>query len=184
LRPRRTNVVVVTALLLGSSAAAAPTKPLPLPSVVATDAAGVMTAVRRPGARAVLVNVWATWCDPCVEELPDILKFYNEHRARGLRLVLVSADSRDDTETVARFLAERGVQFTTYLKTGDDMAFIDGLDRRWDGTLPTSLLFDGSGQRRRLWQGPVTYDALKKEIVQVLADAPSQNERPTKRRKP
>jgi thiol-disulfide isomerase/thioredoxin len=185
LKPHRPTALAIASLLLSSVAFAAPSTPA-LPSVVATDAAGVMSAVRRPGARAVLVNIWATWCDPCVEELPDILKFYKESRQRGLRLVLVSADSRDDIEKVARFLGERGVEFTTYLKTGDDMAFIDGLDRRWDGTLPTSLLFDGSGQRQRLWQGPVTYDALKKELERVLngGPEPAKNERPTKRRKP
>ena len=48
------------------------------------------------------------------------------------------------------------------------MTFIDGLDPRWDGTLPASLLFDGSGQRKRLWSGPVTHDALKKELDGML----------------
>jgi thiol-disulfide isomerase/thioredoxin len=139
-----------------------------LPDVVTTDVAGVMSAVRRPGARAVLVNVWATWCDPCVEEMPDILKFYRDNQSLGLRLVLVSADSASARKKVARFLASMGVDFRSYLKTGDDMVFIDGLDPRWDGTLPTSLLFDGSGQRRHLWSGAVTYDALKKELDRVL----------------
>ena len=129
-----------------------------------------------------LVNVWATWCDPCVEEMPDVLRFYKENRARGLRLVLVSADSRNDGQKVARFLAERGVEFTTYLKTGDDMAFIDAIDKTWDGTLPSSLLFDGGGQRRKLWQGPVTFDDLKKELDRVLSSAAGDH--PTTRRKP
>ena len=102
--------------------------PRKLPEVVTTDIAGVMSAVRRPGATAVLVNVWATWCEPCVEEMPDILKFYRDNRDRGLRLVLVSADSASSKKQVARFLAKLGVEFRSYLKTGDDMVFIDGLD--------------------------------------------------------
>ncbi len=182
-----TATIVAVAVSTAATPAPAATK---LPTVVTTDAAGVMSAVRRPGARAVLVNVWATWCDPCVAEMPDLLKFYKAYQARGLRLVLVSADSRNDSEKVARFLGERGVQFTTYLKTGEDMAFIDAIDKSWDGTLPTSLLFDGSGQRRRLWQGPVTYDALKKELDRVLGGAAEEHPKtspttsPTTRRKP
>jgi thiol-disulfide isomerase/thioredoxin len=143
-----------------------------LPEVVATDVKGVLSAVRRPGAKAVLVNVWATWCDPCVEELPDILKFYKETRAQGLRLVLVSADASSAKKQVAKFLAERGVDFRTYLKTGDDMLFIDGLDPKWDGTLPASVLFDGNGQKQRLWSGPITYETLKKETQSYLGVSP------------
>ena len=51
-------------------------------------------AVRAPGARAVLVNVWATWCDPVAQEMPDLIRFYRDHREDGLRLVLVSAGRR------------------------------------------------------------------------------------------
>ena len=143
-----------------------------LPEVVSADIKAVMSAVRRPGARAVLVNVWATWCEPCVEEMPDILKFYKANRDRGLRLVLVSGDASDAKKQVSEFLATLGVDFRTYLKTGDDMLFIDGLDPRWNGTLPASLLFDGSGQRRRLWSGPVTLDALQKEAEGLLTAQP------------
>ena len=160
------------------------------PEVVTADVKAVMSAVRRPGAKAVLVNVWATWCDPCVAEMPDILKFYNESRNRGLRLILVSADASTAKKQVSRFLAGMGVEFRSYLKTGDDMAFIDGLDPRWDGTLPASLLFDGSGQKKRLWSGPVTYEALKKELDGMLSGAPEPatpsdpNEGQSKRRTP
>ena len=45
------------------------------------------------------------------------------------------------------------MDFPSYLKTGDDMEFIDGLDPKWDGTLPASLLFDGQGKQLHLWSG-------------------------------
>jgi thiol-disulfide isomerase/thioredoxin len=138
------------------------------PEVVAADIKEVMSAVRRPGAKAVLVNVWATWCEPCVAEMPDILKFYKERRDRGLRLILVSGDPSSEKKQVSSFLGGLGVDFRSYLKRGDDMVFIDGLDPGWDGTLPASLLFDGSGQKKRLWSGPVSYDALKKEVDPIL----------------
>jgi thiol-disulfide isomerase/thioredoxin len=141
----------------------------------------VMEAIKKPGARAVLVNVWATWCEPCMEEMPDILRFYKERKRRGLRLVLVSADPQEDRVRVARHLASLGVDFPSFLKTGDDMAFIDGLDPRWDGTLPASLLFDGQGQRRHLWKGQVSYTALAAKLDEVLAAKP---QTPEPRRKP
>ncbi len=164
------GAVAFAAAGAGPSASGAPAGKLP--EVVPANIEAVMSAVRRPGAKAVLVNVWATWCEPCVEEMPDILKFYKESRDHGLRLILVSADLSSEKKAVARFLASLGVDFRSYLKTGNDQTFIDGLDPRWNGTLPASLLFDGSGQRKRLWSGPVTHEALKKELGGLLTGHP------------
>ena len=179
--------VVALALAAPPLLAAPARKP---PEVVPADIKQVMSAVRRPGAKAVLVNVWATWCEPCVAEMPDILKFYKENRDRGLRLILVSGDLSTEKKAVSSFLASQGVDFRSYLKRGDDMVFIDGLDPAWDGTLPASLLFDGSGQKKRLWSGPVSYEALKKELDGMLAGSPetatpsNPNDSQTKRRTP
>jgi thiol-disulfide isomerase/thioredoxin len=180
------GVLVCGAVVCGFPAEGSAAPAGKLPEVVPADIGAVMAAVRRPGARAVLVNVWATWCEPCVTEMPDILKFYRTHRDRGLRLILVSADFSTEKKPVATFLASLGVDFRTYLKSGDDQSFIDGLDRRWNGTLPASLLFDGSGQRQRLWSGPVTYEALAKELEGILTAAPepSKKDSQAKRRTP
>src|SRR6266516_5714090 len=98
------------------------------PPLVTANAGGVLGAVREPGARAVLVNVWATWCQPCREEFPDLMRVARENRARGLRLMLVSADFDDAHGQVRAFLAREGVDFPSYLKAGDDMKFIEALD--------------------------------------------------------
>jgi len=120
------------------------------------------------GARVVLLNVWATWCVPCREEFPDLMRLRREYRERGLRLVLVSADVDSQIPAAKRFLAEQGVDFLTYLKQGADMPFIDSLDARWSGALPATLLYDGAG--RQLWfhEGKTTYDSLKTRIDQAL----------------
>jgi hypothetical protein len=83
--------------------------------------------------------------------------------------VLVSADPQAERAAVARYLGKLGVDFPSFLKTGDDMEFIDGLNPSWDGTLPATLLFDGQGQRLHLWSGTVTHAALKQKLDQVLA---------------
>jgi len=125
--------------------------------------------VRAGGARVVLLNVWATWCVPCREEFPDLMRLRREYRERGLRLVLVSADVDSQIPAAKRFLSEQGVDFLTYLKQGADMPFIDSLDARWSGALPATLLYDGVG--RQLWfhEGKTTYDSLKTRIDQALA---------------
>jgi thiol-disulfide isomerase/thioredoxin len=138
--------------------------PVPTPADLAT----ILAAVRAPGARAVLVNLWATWCDPCREEMPDLIRFYRAHRAEGLRLVLVSADDPGSPKDVARFLVEAGATGAqAFIKTGDDMVFINGLDARWSGALPASFLYDGRGGERRFWPGRVTLPDLEAALAQI-----------------
>jgi thiol-disulfide isomerase/thioredoxin len=129
----------------------------------------LLSVVGAPGARVVLLNVWATWCTPCREEFPDLLRIEREFRPRGLRLVLVSGDFDSELPAVKQFLAAHGVEFLTYLKQGDDMHFINGLDARWSGALPATLLYDGAGHRLWFHEGKMTYDTLKTRIDQALA---------------
>jgi len=147
-------------------------EPEPEVEIQPATAGQLHQAVRAGGARVVLLNVWATWCAPCREEFPDLMRLRREYRERGLRLVLVSADIDSQLPEARRFLTDQGVDFLTYLKQGADMPFIDSLDARWSGALPATLLYDGAG--RQLWfhEGKTTYDSLKARIDRVLT-APS-----------
>lgn len=138
------------------------------PEIVSADLAAVQAAIEKPGARAVLVNVWASFCDPCKEEMPAILRVFNERKAEGLRLILVSADDDENVKDAQAFLAKVGVDFKTYRKTGDDMAFINGLEPRWSGALPASLLFDGSGKKVHFWPGEIHPPDLAAKIDSVI----------------
>jgi len=179
--------LVTTALAGASSAgtagAAATVAQTPAPTLAELPA--ILAAVRSPGARAVLVNVWATWCDPCRQEMPDVIRFYRDHRDEGLRLVLVSADDEENRAEVARVLAGAGLPADTlsFIKQGDDMRFINGLDRHWSGALPASFLFDGRGRKRHTWPGPVTYRQLERGCADLLA-APAKPETKPGRRRP
>jgi thiol-disulfide isomerase/thioredoxin len=155
--------------------------------IVPADLPAILAAVRKPGASAVLLNVWATWCDPCREEMPDLIRFYRNNKSRRVRLVLVSGDTEDEKAEAEKFLTEQGVDFVSYLKEGEDMAFIDGLDKRWSGTLPSSFLYDGSGKQVHFWSGKVTYEALQERLDALLksetSDRTDRSDK-EKRRKP
>lgn len=140
----------------------------------------VRAAIQAPGARAVLVNVWATWCDACRDELPALLQVYRDNRGQGLRLVMVSADDEDQGAEVARVLGaaltaaglpvSSGV--VSLLKKEDDNTFINGLDRRWSGALPATFLFDGRGERVKSWLAPITRAELEAGARATLTPAP------------
>lgn len=136
------------------------------PRLVPAGASELLDEVRRPGARATVVNVWATWCVPCVKEMPELLQLERAYRDRGLRLVLVSADF--DSAAPVAFLAKRGVTFDTWYKTGGDQEFIDALDPRWTGALPATVVFDAEGNRRAFWEGGADYERFEQAVLAVL----------------
>lgn len=174
---RRSALVLASSLLAGCGAPKPAATPAPEPAagpeIQPATYEQLRGAVRAGGARLVLLNVWATWCAPCREEFPDLLRIRREYRERGLRLVLVSADIDSQVPAARRFLSEHGVDFLTYLKQGADMPFIDSLDARWSGALPATVLYDATG--RKLWfhEGKTTYDSLKARIDGALTAPPA-----------
>ena len=136
--------------------------------VTPVTAADILKAVRNSGAKAVLVNIWATWCGPCREEFPGLVRVAHKYRDQGLNVMLVSADDDADMAAVKKFLAEQGVDFPAYLKAEKDQTFIDGLDKRWTGALPTTFLYDGDGKLRDFWEGGTPFSVFEQKVVQVL----------------
>jgi thiol-disulfide isomerase/thioredoxin len=159
-------------LVLAAGLASASVTPAVTPGssgpLIRASAADILAAVKAPGAEAVLVNVWATWCVPCREEMPELLRLRRAYAARGLRLILVSGDFTSDADQAAAFLRELGVDFPTYLKEGGDMEFINALDPKWSGALPVSFIYDGAGQLRHAVYGKGSYQQFEQAIRDVL----------------
>lgn len=168
-----TGVLLSIAICLPQATRLEPT-PVRLPELREIDAVELLELVRRTEAGAVLVNVWATWCAPCRQEIPALLQLREELGDRGFRLILVSADFPSDVDAVRAFLAGYGVDFTTYLRVGDDMEFVDSLERRWSGNLPATFVFDERGRLRRFWEEPAPYERFRAEVLDVLGTAAGQ----------
>lgn len=157
---------VLAAIALAASAVlTAKDVPRPTPA----KAGEILEEVRKPGAEAVLVNVWASWCTPCREEFPDLLHVVRELAPSGLRLVLVSVDFPGAEADTQSFLASEGVDFPTWVRTGKDEAFVNDLEKEWSGAIPATFLYDGKGKLVRFWEGKASYPVIKRRALQALA---------------
>ena len=127
-------------------------------------AGDVLEVVQESDASVKMVNVWATWFQPCREEFPDLLELRENYNDQGFELIFVSADFEGELPQVKQFLAEHHVDFTTYMKTGKDMKFINTLHDEWSGALPATLVFGPEGRLQDFWQGKADYAKLESAI--------------------
>ncbi len=134
------------------------------------DAESLAGALREHEAPYLLVNVWSTWCEPCVEEMPAVVATGRRYEARGLGLVLISADAPSQRDAAHAFLAEHGAPMPSYFKTGSDDAFIEALHAEWSGALPATLLLDRARRVVHFWPGPVDEASLRDPIETLLGE--------------
>lgn len=117
------------------------------------------------GEKAVLVNMWATWCGPCVEEFPHIVKLQRKYDDR-LKVIFVSADFKKDD--ALNFLREQGVDWTTYFKTGKDEPFINALSDKWSGAMPFTKILDTDGKLVASWENKADLSTFETNVKKAL----------------
>jgi len=126
-------------------------------------------------ARPLLVNFWATWCAPCREEFPDLVKIRSQYGADRLDFALVSLDDVSDIDkAVPEFLGEvHAAALPTYLLHAEDEgAAINSVDSTWSGELPATFLYDRAGRLVFKHTGRIKPDELRAAIDQALSAKP------------
>jgi thiol-disulfide isomerase/thioredoxin len=173
---RKSGLAGFRCLVAASLLACGQTEPVRIEDVRVTPvtAADVQRIIHNAGAKAVLVNMWATWCGPCREEFPGLVRVAHKYQERGLKVLLVSADDEADLAAVKKFLAKQGVDFPAYIKAQKDQPFIDGLDKRWTGALPATFIYDGTGRLRDFWEGSVPFSVFEQKVVEALGKQANQ----------
>src|SRR6266446_4264646 len=97
--------------------------------------------------RPLLVNFWATWCDGCREEFPDLVKIDNDYRAKGLNFLSITLDEVADKPRAVDFLKEmKATMPVVLLNVNDPEPAIHAVDEKWDGALPATFLYDHEGK--------------------------------------
>lgn len=124
------------------------------------------------GKEAVLLNFWATWCSPCVEEFPMVVKLARENKSKGLQIYFVSVDWVDERHKVEAFLKEQGVGGISFLKVqDDDNAFINTISLQWTGAVPFTIIYDRQGRVIDQWENKAPKEKFEEAIHMALPPA-------------
>lgn len=118
------------------------------PVVSAIDTEALKTLLTEQRERPLLVNFWATWCDPCRDEFPDLVKIDSEYRPHALDFVTVSLDDFSEIKNeVPKFLGSMKATMPAYLlNVPDPEPAINAVDPRWQGSLPATFLYNAKGE--------------------------------------
>jgi thiol-disulfide isomerase/thioredoxin len=120
--------------------------------------------------KPLLVNFWATWCEPCRDEYPLLNELAKQYAPQGLKVVGVSMDDDGDLILMRRFLARYKPVFPNYRKkAGSEAAFRQAVLPDWTGSLPVSIFYGKDGRQAGHFLGEGTRDKYEAAIQALLA---------------
>jgi thiol-disulfide isomerase/thioredoxin len=175
-------VVIVLCVLLASLAAPAQKRKYggaaKTPKIVVEpiDTDALKTLITQERQRPLLVNFWATFCDPCRDEFPDLVKIDKDFRPQSLDFVTVSLDDLTDIKTsVPQFLGTMKATMPAYLlNVNDPEPAINLVDPKWRGDLPATYLYNENGEIAYRHIGRVDPAELRKEIEKLVKKGDAQ----------
>ena len=139
-------------------------EPVTLQSI---DEAGIKELVKNNSEKLRLINVWATWCGPCVTEFAEFITINRMYRGRDFEFVSLSADDPLKKEKVLRFLKEKQASGKNYQFSIDDKyKLIEAIDPKWQGALPYTILVEPGGKIVYGKQGRIDPSEMKKIIIE------------------
>ncbi|HEV7857639.1 MAG TPA: TlpA disulfide reductase family protein [Pyrinomonadaceae bacterium] len=123
-------------------------------------------------ARPLLINFWATWCEPCRDEFPDLVKIDEQYGAGKLDFITVSLDDVADIKKgVPEYLQKMHARMPAYLlNVPDPEEVINLVDPQWSGAMPATFLFDPHGTLVFKHMGRIKPDELRAAIEKVTSD--------------
>jgi thiol-disulfide isomerase/thioredoxin len=134
------------------------------PELTLTDTQGVSRSLADYRGQVVLVNLWATWCPPCKEEMPTLQAFYDKYRESGF--VIVAINDGDPKADVLQFVKDYELTFPVWL----DPTYIATEEAFNTLNLPTSFVIDRGGTIQLTWVGGIDADALETYVTPLITE--------------
>lgn len=148
-------------------------KRVALPRVILINENG-LKQVLSPKGKPLLVNFWATWCAPCREEFPDLVKISTDYRGK-IDVVTVSLDDPVEiNRDVPKFISEMKATMPAYLlKATNEGAAINMVSKRWEGGLPFTILLSSDGKEFYSRSGKFNTAVLRRQIEKLILEEAS-----------
>lgn len=138
-------------------------------SLESIDAAGVKKLVANDTKKLRVINVWATWCGPCVEEFPELITMHRMYRNRDFELITISADPAERKSQVLALLNERHASNQNFQFQGkNEYELAEALDAKWQGAMPYTIVVAPGGKVIYRRQDAIDPLALRKVIADAL----------------
>jgi len=136
----------------------------PTPELTLTDTQGVSRSLADYRGQVVLVNLWATWCPPCKEEMPTLQAFYNKHKEEGF--VIIAINDGDPKADVLQFVEDYELTFPVWL----DPTYIATEQAFNTLNLPTSFVIARNGTIQLTWVGGINFRMLEKHVTPLIME--------------
>ncbi len=117
-----------------------------------------------------VINFWATWCAPCVAELPAFEKLNKEYAKEKVQVVLVNNDFKKQVNSrVLPFIDKKKLESqVVYMDESNPNNWIDLVHPEWSGTIPATLIVSKRKNKVLFFEKPLEYDELEKIVLSVL----------------
>lgn len=169
------GITIAVVVAAGAPQAKAPSDPAMI------DAQGFQKILAEHKGKPLLVNFWATWCEPCRDEYPMLNELAKQYGPQGLQVVGVSMDDDGDLILMRRFLARYKPIFPNYRKTaGAEAAFRESILPGWTGTMPVSVFYAKDGRQVGHFLGEKSrgqYEETIRSLVGSSVDAGGSQQR-------
>jgi peroxiredoxin len=137
--------------------------------IIEADLDGIKEVLANKSNKYRLINVWATWCGPCVIEYPEFVTMQRMYGARDFEFVSISTDGLKKKDKVLEFLKDKNSAVKNYLYTSENKyPLIEAVDKNWSGSLPYTMLVAPGGKVVYAHSGVIESLEVKKEIMKVI----------------
>lgn len=132
------------------------------------DEKGLTGLLKNRNNKVLFINFWATWCVPCREEFPDIVKIAKNYPK--VEFVAVSLDHPDEIKSkIQPFLKKMKAPFNNYVaKFKDDQVLIEMINKDWNGAIPATAIYSSNGKQVGFYPKKMSYTELEKELKKVI----------------
>jgi thiol-disulfide isomerase/thioredoxin len=133
-------------------------------SVKAYDYKGLSPFLKQENDSIYVINFWATWCQPCVEELPYFEQINAKYKDKKVKVILVSLDMKRQVESkLLPYISSNKLQSEVLLLSDPDSnSWIPKIDTTWSGAIPATIIYNKN--KRKFYEQSFTFDTLEKEI--------------------